>query len=219
MSSEFAMDFGAKYGNEYGRVIDKWSRKLDGVDKITDSMRVEWGADLEKALGEQVSEALRKQAISKWKGKGVTLPSDESLERFVIVSTKRALISDTNDLLKRLQISSNTIVAAPMSPIELVKRAGQTVAQILDMSFDRFDALMFTALRLTGQVSNVRRWNTSGTKQSRHGGLNGEEKEEGEFFTYNGNKVYGPRPPGGDPGDWSNCSCYLTYRTNRGKWL
>jgi hypothetical protein len=83
---------------------------------------------------------------------------------------------------------------------------------------DKFNNIMARFFKDQNELTGRRRWQTSGLK-SRHSSLNGQIKDENESFYYKGDYVYGPRPSGGSPGNWSNCSCFLQRETVGGDWL
>jgi len=193
-------------------------------------MVAQWGADLHEALAEDIIDALTtKDALAVWSSKGITLPSPEVVKMFSQIAAKYTLQYATRDLLDRLVKSATynkenppeeTITAAirPMRPTELSKRSPQTVAQIFDMAKDKFSGSLQRFMVKTGQFSGRRRWVTT-SKNSRHAALNGNVKDFNEFFSFGKEKVVGPRPVGGSPAHWSNCSCRLQYETKRGKWI
>lgn len=116
-------------------------------------------------------------------------------------------------------IKTETSEFATMQVPELLKRSSQTVAQVFDMAQDRFNSLMGKYLKKTNQASGERQWITAYSKSgpSRHAALDGQVKSEDENFIYDGEEVYGPRPPGGSPASWSNCSCSIVYLGKNGK--
>lgn len=123
-------------------------------------------------------------------------------------------------LVVPLRLKTETSEFAVMQVPELLKRSSQTVAQIFDMAQDRFDGLIGRYFKKTGQASGKRQWVTEYSKSgpSRHAALNGQVKSENEDFIYEGEKVHGPRPPGGSPANWSNCGCRLSYELSKGVW-
>lgn len=252
MSSELGTIFGENHHEKYAEVLEAWANTAAG-EKITDAMAEKWGADLYSALSEDLIEALMsKEEISEWSSKGISLPSNETLQRFSQIAAKYSLQYATRDLLDRLVKSatfdkenpsdiitassnititwtgidfvttntSNSFTAAirPMRPSELVKRSPQTLAQVFDMAKDKFTHVLGRHLVNTNQFTGRRRWVTSG-KDSRHAGLNHEIKDFNEKFTFNKEQIVGPRPVGGSPAHWSNCSCRLEYETKKGKWV
>lgn len=252
MSTELANSFAEDHHEKYAEVLDAWASTAAGKE-VTDAMVEKWGADLHKALADDLIEALMaKDALALWSGKGVSLPSKETLYRFSQIAAKYALQYSTRDLLNRLVKSATynkenpaeTITASssssliwtgaaytpttssssisfairPMRPSELSKRSPQTVAQIFDMAKDKFSGSVQRFMVKTGQFSGRRRWNTH-SKDSRHAALNGEIKDFNEFFSFNKEKVVGPRPVGGSPAHWSNCSCTISFETRKGRWI
>lgn len=221
MSTKEAMKFGLEHGESYGTVVSSWGKKLVGVDKITDEMKKEWGADLNKALNTSLIEAIV-SGSEVWKKAG-SLPSKETIERFAQTAVKASLNNDMYDLLFRLREMAQepdtfeSITAAARVSTTL-KRVGQTVAQVFDMVKDRFNQIMSRYFEDQNQLTGRRRWRTSSLK-SRHSGLNGEIRSEGESFSYKGDSIYGPRPAGGSPANWSNCSCFLERETIDGDWI
>lgn len=215
MSTQVGTKFGLTYAETYGEVIEKWAKKLEGVSEIDDATRSEWNADLEKALGEEVKDAILRYTAKEWSKTGAAMPSKATIERYAQIAAKGALQADTGDLLHRLQISANTepteAITAAVLPGELIKRAHQTVSQIFDMAQDRFNrSIAKFSAKVKGKPMK-RTWHTN-SKNSRHAALDGQSKTEDEMFEYDGEKIYGPRPPGGSPANWSNCSCTLRYR-------
>lgn len=237
MSTQVGTKFGITYAETYGEVIEKWAKKLEGVSEIDDATRSEWNADLEKALGEEVKDAILRYTAKEWSRTGAAMPSKATIERYAQIAAKGALQADTGDLLHRLQISANTepteaitasiklsnchlctgcdtcldSITAAVLPGELIKRAHQTVSQIFDMAQDRFNrSIAKFSAKVKGKPMK-RTWHTN-SKNSRHAALDGQSKTEDEMFEYDGEKIYGPRPPGGSPANWSNCSCTLRYR-------
>lgn len=252
MSSELGMSFGENHHEKYAEVLEAWANTAAG-EKITDAMVEKWGSDLYSALSENLIEALMsKDDLSEWSGKGISLPSKETLIMFSQIAAKYSLQYATRDLLDRLiksatydkanpsetitasssatltwtgtdysvNTTSSTITAAirPMRPSELAKRSPQTLAQIYDMAKDKFTHVLGRHLVNTNQFTGRRRWVTSG-KDSRHAGLNHDIKDFNEKFTFNKEQIVGPRPVGGSPAHWSNCSCRLEYETKKGKWV
>lgn len=221
MSSKQGTRFGEEFGSEYGEVVEKWGKRLKGVEKISDSMKKEWSADMEKSLGEQVLKSLKSQA-NVWKSVS-PLPSDETLERFAKIAVKGSLAEDSMDLLERLRKMAQEpepedAITAAITVGEALKRVGQTVSQVFDMAKDRFNRLMSNHFRDEGKLTGRRRWRTTSLK-SRHRQLNHQVKSEGDNFIFKGSSVYGPRPPGGSPENWSNCSCYLQLEKDNGDWV
>jgi hypothetical protein len=211
MSTNFASTFGEEHGNEYGRIVNKWSKRLVGVNEIDQETFQEWGKDLQEVLGEQVKEALLNETVKEVRKSGGKMPSKELFDMYADIAVKGALATDTGDLLERLRISANEHLTAAFSPAGLAKRAFLTVAQIFDMAQDRFKRLANNFTNRTRETPRRRIWETHSGPDSRHASLDGVVKEEDEMFEYNGQEVYGPRPPGGSPADWSNCSCEIRY--------
>ena len=219
MSSEAAMIFGDKHQEKYAKVIQKWEKRVEGVSKLSKKTEDKWGADLEKALGDEVHAAI----LSSNHWKKVKLPSDETLKRYADIAIKYALNHATDDLLKRLTDSVNkapdeAVTAAIDKPSEYVKRAAQTVAQIYDMAKDRFNSIINRRLESKEELTGRKRWVTVGDN-SRHAALHHEVRPQDGTFTYKKTQVSGPRPVGGNPADWSNCSCYLEYERKDGSWI
>lgn len=224
MSTPIAMEFGNNHGDEYGELIAKWAKKLKGVDKVTDDLRQEWASDLQKVLGKTVTNTLLKDVSPKWKKVGA-LPDKDTLERYAQMSVKQSFFTDTEDLLERLRVRAqrpdeelDEVTAAIFPVSHLVKRAGQTVAQVFDMVKDRFDRILGRYYEEEDQLTGRRRWRTT-SLNSRHKDLNLTVKAQGEDFVFNGNSISGPRPAGGSPENWSNCSCYLQYERANGEWI
>lgn len=224
MSTPIAAEFGNQHGDAYGEFLEKWASKLKGVDKITDELRVEWSSDLQKILGEEAVNTLIKEVSPKWKRVG-SLPDKESLDRYAQMTVKRSLFTDTEDLLERLRVRAqlpdeevDEITAAIFPVNHLVKRARQTVAQVFDMVKDRFDRVLGKHYEDKKQLTGRRRWRTT-SLNSRHKDLNLVEKGSGENFSYKGQSISGPRPLGGSPENWSNCSCFIQYERANGEWI
>jgi hypothetical protein len=229
LSSELGMSFGENHHEKYSEVLEAWANTAAG-EKITDAMVEKWGADLYAALSEDLIDSLMaKDDLSEWSGKGISLPSKEILTMFSQIAAKYSLQYATRDLLDRLVKSAtydkenppeDAITAAirPMRPSELMKRSPQTLAQIFDMAKDKFNAVLNNHFTKTNQFTGRRRWVTVG-KNSRHAALNGEIKGPEELFSYENEKIVAPRPVGGSPAHWSNCSCRLEYETKKGKWV
>lgn len=225
MSTELATIFGVKHHEKYAGVIETWASKLEGK-KIIPELFAEWGADLHEALAEDLEKSLMDNSLSDW---DVKLPSKETLKRFSQIAVKYSLQYATKDLLDRLSKSADfnkanppedgiTAAIRPMRPSELAKRSPQTVAQIFDMTKDKFSAVLSRHFTRNNQFTGRRRWITSG-KNSRHAALNHEIKGPDEFFSFNKEKIAAPRPVGGSPANWSNCSCNLSYERKDGKWV
>jgi hypothetical protein len=228
MSSELGMSFGEKHHEKYSEVLESWANTAAGQE-ITESMVEKWGKDLYAALSEDLIEALMsKSEISEWSGKGISLPSKETLEMFSQIAAKYSLQYASKDLLERLvksatfdkeNPSEDAVTAAirPMRPSGLIKRSNLTVAQIFDMAKDKFTNVLGNHLAKNNQFTGRRRW-ISG-RNSRHGALNGQIKGPEELFTYKNEEIATPRPVGGSPANWSNCSCRIEYETRNGKWV
>lgn len=227
MSSILANDFAEKHHEKYAAVVETWANKAVG-EKVTDEMTAKWGADLHEALSESLSESLTSDSFSHWERHGVKLPSTETLVRFSQIAVKYSLQYATADLLKRLIKSADwnranppEITAAairPMRPAELAARSPQTVAQIYDMAKDKLNKTLNSFFTKKNQFTGRRKWVTEG-KNSRHAALNDEIKGPDEYFTYNKEKIAAPRPVGGSPANWSNCSCQLSYELKNGNWI
>lgn len=229
MSSELAMSFGEDHHEKYAEVLEAWANTAAG-EKVTDAMVEKWGADLYEALAEEVIDALMaKDALALWSGKGINLPSRETLKMFSQIAAKYTLQYASRDLLARLVRSATfdkanpspdvvTAAIKPIRPSEMVKRSPLTVAQIFDMAKDKFSNVLSRYLTKNNEFTGRRRWVTVG-KNSRHASLNREIKGPDEFFSYQKEKIAAPRPVGGSPTHWSNCSCRLEYETRKGKWV
>lgn len=231
MSSAYGTTFGAEYQAAYAKVLKKWLAKGRRVTNLTPAMEAEWAADLKAALGEPLNAALlSSQAMEQWTAGGVELPSKSTLQRFSeIAAVKYALAFASIDLLRRLIKVAKTDKAYPPGskvtgsvriarPSELIQRAAQTVAQIFDMAKDRFNSLMNRFLERKQELTGRRRWVSVGDK-SRHSMLHHQIRSEGEPFSFKKELIQGPRPPGGNPHDWSNCSCFIEVETKGGKWI
>lgn len=228
MSSELANNFAEKHHEKYAAVVETWADKAVG-EKITDNLAEKWGADLHEALAEDLLESLTAEdPFSKWKGQ-LTLPSKETLVRFSQIAVKYSLQYATTDLLKRLIRSADwnranppdSITAAairPMRPAELAARSPQTVAQIFDMTKDKLNNTLNNFFSRKNQFTGRRKWVTE-SKNSRHAALNGEIKGPDEYFVFKKEKIAAPRPVGGSPASWSNCSCQLSYELKNGNWI
>lgn len=220
MSSEAAMLFGDEHHEKYAKVVGKWAKRVEGVSKLSQKTEAKWGADVEKALGEDVHAALFSDTPEQWKK--VKLPSEETLDRYAKIAVKYALNYATVDLLKRLTESVNktdeAVTAAVEKPSEYIKRAAQTVAQIYDMAKDRLNSIINRRLESQEELTGRKRWVTVGDN-SRHTSLHHEVRSQGGTFTYKKEQIEGPRPVGGNPHDWSNCSCYLEYERKDGSWI
>lgn len=253
MSSELGMSFGENHHEQYTEVLEAWANSAAG-GKVTDAMAEKWGADLYAALSEDLIEALMSQDdLSEWSGKGISLPSRETLLMFSQIAAKYSLQYASRDLLDRLiksatfakenpeeetiTASSNatviwsgdyiattnagsaiTAAIRPMRPSGLAKRSNLTVAQIFDMAKDKFTNVLGNHLTKNNQFTGRRRWVTDG-KTSRHAALNHQIKDFNEKFTFEKEQIVAPRPVGGSPAHWSNCSCRLEYETKKGKWV
>lgn len=243
MSTELGDQFGAEHHEKYSEVLEAWANSVTG-DKISDKMVEKWGADLHDALAEDIITSLTsKDSISPWLKADLKLPSKETLERYSQIAAKYSLQYATRDLLDRLiksadfnkenpvedSVTDDTVTASfysgnlvaagiKMRPSELAKRSPQTVAQIFDMAKDKFVSIISNRLTKEVQLTGERRWVTDG-ENSRHAELHHEIKKPGEFFSYNKEKIAAPRPVGGAPESWSNCSCTTQYRTKKGSWV
>lgn len=223
MSTPIATEFGNENGDAYAEVIEKWAAKLKGVEEITDEMRKEWAADLQKALGGRVIKTLLKEVAPGWKQVGA-LPPEETVNRFAQMSVKRSFFTDTEDLLQRLRVRAQKSddgdgVTAAIFPVKfLLMRAAPTVAQVFDMVKDRFGRIMNRHYEGQDVLTGRRRWRTASV-DSRHKDLNLVIKEKDESFNFKGQDISGPRPPGGSPENWSNCSCFLQAERTNGDWV
>lgn len=219
MSTPLGTEFGSIYGEDYGEILSGWGKKLKGVSKISNDMRQEWVADLRTHLERQLVETLQKQGIEKWKAVGDT-PSKEVIEVFAKTAAKKSLATDHFDLLERLRLMAQEpdSVTAAITVDEAIQRSSQTLSQIFDMVNDTFNKILENTLRRKKKLTGRRRWKAVG-EDSRHKELNGRIKKEGEEYYYKGNTIYGPRPAGGSPEHWSNCSCYLEYERANGSWV
>ncbi len=213
MSTKIATSFGEVYQDDYHKVISKWSKKFSSRVGVNPKTRSEWGSDLQNFLGNSVITALMDHTLPRWSKVG-TLPPKEVLDMYAKIAAKGALAVDTGDLFQRLKDASVTVLAAVQAP-ELVKRASQTVSQIFDMAQDRFNSLLGKNFQNTDQATGDRMWVITPSKfgPSRHASLDGVVRAEDELFDVDGEEVYGPRPPGGDPAQWSNCSCRILYQS------
>lgn len=233
MSSQAGMDFGDKHQEKYAKVIDTWTNKVDNVSEVSKKLEGKWGATLLDTLAEPLIEALTsKDALGQWEKAGVKLPSKEALKMFSEIAAKYSLAYASPDLLRRLVISVKNDKANPpettdkaltaalrvVRPSELATRSPQTVAQIFDMAKDRFNSVLNRFLQRDSQFTGRRQWVTEGSN-SRHSNLNNQIRDEGDSFTYKKQDVQGPRPVGGNPADWSNCSCRIQYEKSNGKWV
>lgn len=226
MSSELGMEFGDKHQEKYAKVLETWTKKSEKVSEVSEALATKWGNDLFAALEEPVIEALSsKVAVAQWAKNGADIPTKEVLEMFSKIAAKYALSFASPDLLRRLVRSVNesdneTLVAAGkvMTPGELISRSSQTVAQIFDMAKDRFNDVMNTFQKKKKKFTGKKRWATYGDN-SRHADLDGDIRDIDESFVYKKKAVKGPRPPGGNPADWSNCSCRIQYQKTNGKWI
>lgn len=231
MSTKLGDEFGQAHGEEYARVVVKWAKRLKGVEKVSDEDRKKWGVDLRKALGPQIMGVIEAEIAPGWKKAG-ELPTDETLQRFYQIAAKIALEKEMGDLLLRLRDMAQrpepegespedalkALTSAGFLVTQAVKRSAQTVAQIFDMVSDRFNGLMERFFTRKGSLTGRRRWQTASLK-SRHRRLDGQIKTEGDLFIFKGDSVYGPRPPGGSPENWSNCSCLLQRERTDGNWV
>ena len=217
MSSKAGMEFGLKYQEDYGSVIETWGKRLSRVSDVTANMKKDWGNDLQKSFGDQLVKEVYKSS-SEWKKVG-PLPSKTTLENFAKLAVKNSLSKDMNDLLIRLHIMAQEpdSITAANTVSETIKRAAQTLAQIFDMVKDKFSEVMSNYFKDQGTLTGRRRWRTT-SQHSRHKDLNYQVKDIGEDFHYKGEDVYGPRPPGGSPANWSNCSCYMERELVGGDW-
>lgn len=226
MSSEAGMNFGSKHHEKYAKIIDTWSNK--DISKVTDKLEGKWGEDLLEALADPLIEELTSNdSLRQW-SKAADLPSKEVLSMYSKIAVKYSLAHASTDLLRRLVISvkndrSNppetvTAAARVVRPSELAARSPQTVAQIFDMAKDQFNSLLGKYFYKKNQFTGRRQWITA-DKNSRHKALNGVIADPDEAFTYKKQEIHGPRPVGGNPADWSNCSCRLKYERTNGKWV
>lgn len=233
MSSQAGMDFGDKHQEKYAKAIDTWTNKVGKVSEVSKKLEGQWGNTLLDALAEPLIEALTsKDALGQWEKAGVKLPSKEAMKMFSEIAAKYSLAYASPDLLRRLVNSvkndkanppetSNKAVTAALRvvrPSELANRSPQTVAQIFDMAKDKFNSVLNRFLQRDNQFTGRRQWITDGA-HSRHANLNKEVRDEGDDFTYKKQAISGPRPVGGNPADWSNCSCRLQYEKSNGKWV
>lgn len=238
MSSKLGMDFGEQYGEAYGKVIEKWGTKLEGVQKITEPMKKEWAKDLRDALETDLVDQLVAKAVADWKQVG-PLPSQETVRRFAQQSVRASLDNDQFDLLERLRLMAqepepeeSVLVASMMinnpqsltaaiTVSEALKRVGQTVAQVFDMAKDGFNSVVGRFFQRRGDLTGRKRWRTvsSGNGKSRHSSLEGDIVGPDGSFNYKGESISGPRPPGGSPANWSNCSCYVEVEKSNGEWV
>ncbi len=229
MSSELGMSFGETHHEKYSEVLEAWASTAAGQE-ITEAMVEKWGKDLYSALADDLIEALMsKSEISEWSGKGVSLPSPETLKMFSQIAAKYSLQYASRDLLERLVKSATfdkenpsdeavTAAIRPVRPSTLIKRSPLTLAQVFDMAKDKFSTVLSGHFTKNNQFTGRRRWITAG-RNSRHTSLNGQIKGPEDLFSYNGEEVATPRPVGGSPANWSNCSCRLEYETKNGKWV
>lgn len=228
MSSKAGMDFGETHHEDYSKIIDSWAKK--NISNVNKNLEGTWGADLIDALAEPLIEALiAKDALHQWTKTGVKLPDKEVLRMYSEIAVKYSLAYASPDLLRRLASSVKADKANPpekaltaavriVRPSELAKRSPQTVAQIYDMAKDKFNSVVNRYMQRTDQFTGQKKWVTD-SKDSRHSALNQVVKDESEDFTYKKDNIGGPRPVGGNPADWSNCSCKIQYRTKRGSWV
>lgn len=229
MSSNLAMLFGENHHEKYSEVLKSWSNTTHS-GKLTDAMVVKWGADLNVALSEDLIKALvSKDDLSSWSSKGIRLPSPETLKMFSQIAAKYSLQYASRDLLNRFlksvtfdkeNPSEDAVTAAirPVRPSVIIDRSPLTVAQIYDMAKDKFTNILSNYLTKNDQFTGRRKWITN-SKNSRHASLNDEIRGPNEYFIYDKEKVAAPRPVGGDPASWSNCSCYLLYELRNRKWV
>lgn len=225
MSSELGMRFGKDNGSIYGTIISNWVEKLKGVDEVTPEQKAEWANDLINALGPEAAPLLQTVALS-WEEAGLILPASDVLKKFAEIAIKAGLGKHTVDLLKRLHTRVNDSLTASdnldddsmETPDTLALRAPQTVAQIFDMVKDAFGSLIERFNKRKGNLTGRRKWQTN-SSPSRHSRLDGQIKNDDEDFYYKGEEIYGPRPPGGSPANWSNCSCQIFLETKQGEWI
>lgn len=149
--------------------------------------------------------------------KSVTFDKENPSET-IVASSSATLTWTGSDYLASNTTSTITAAIRPMRPLELAKRSPLTVAQIFDMAKDKFKIVLSGHFERKNELTGRRKWVTTG-KNSRHGALNGEIKGPEELFTYSGEEIAHPRPVGGSPAHWSNCSCRLEYETRNGKWV
>lgn len=226
MSTELGNTFGEDYGDEYASVVDDWTGRLDGAPSVTKDMNVNWGSDLATKLGPPAAAALVVHATKNWKA-GPT-PTAGVLKMFAVLAVKAVIAKQMYDLLHRLHTRVNTPPDKDGSPPagsesvkETVNRAPQTTAQIFDMTRDGFDGILSRFYTRKGDLTGRRRWVTDETKKSptsRHSALDGEVRNQDEEFSYEKTSFFGPRPPGGSPDHWSNCSCRISYEKKDGSW-
>jgi hypothetical protein len=227
MSSLAGMEFGDKHQDKYSEIIDTWADK--DISDVSKKLEKQWGTDLFNVLADPVIEALlEKEALAKWTKAGLDLPSKDTLKLYSQTAAKYALSQASPDLLKRLVKSvkadkenpPDTVTAAArvVRPSELAARSPQTLAQMYDMAKDKFNSVLSKFLRNGDQLTGKRQWITF-DKSSRHRSLDNVIIDEDEQFTYKKQKIDGPRPIGGNPADWSNCSCRILFQRKDGKWV
>lgn len=218
-STPAGKETGEKLGEAYGRVASNWAGRLTDSERVSKKMRDQWSADLRDALEEDLTNSIVSKTSSRWREAGLTLPDDETTQRFAKTASRGALGPDAKDLLERLQDSaSNTNNRLPVSDYLSPSRTSQTAAQISDMADDRFNGILARWFKKEGQITGRTRWRTAGAV-SRHANLNGQVRELGGDFDDNGRKVKHPRRPGGHPGHWSSCACVLEYELDNGRWI
>lgn len=238
MSSKLGDEFGQEFGEAYGEVVAKWGKKLKGVSKITEPMKKEWAKDLRGALEDHIVEQLTAKAVDDWKAVG-PLPDKDTIRRFAQTAVRQSMNEDHFDLLERLRlmaqepepeekamvasmmINNPDSLTAAITVSEALKRVGQTVAQVFDMAKDGFNAVVGRFFQRRGDLTGRRRWRTVSSErgESRHAELDGDIVGPDGSFNYKGEAIKGPRPRGGSPANWSNCSCYVEVEKKNGEWV
>lgn len=216
-STPEAVDASTILGPNYLRVIEEWGPRLRSVSEITNNIRQNWRADLREALESDLRDQLLERTTADWRARGLPLPSDAQIRRFATTSVRGTLGPDSDDLLIRLHRSARGVEGtAALSSYMTPGRTNQTAAQIFDMANDRLEFQLARHAERRNLLSGRVRWQNANPATSRHRDLHGEVRRLGENFSGN---VRGPRPPFGQPGEWSNCSCWISYETIDGDWV
>lgn len=216
-STPEAVDASTILGPSYLRVIEEWGPRLRSVSEITNNIRQNWRADLRDALETDLRDQLLSRTTTDWQARGLPLPSDTQVRRFATASVRGTLGPDSDDLLLRLHRSARGVEGtAALSSYMTPGRTNQTTAQIFDMANDRLEFNLARHAERRRLITGNVRWQNANPRTSRHSDLHGEVRRVGQDFS---SGTRGPRPPFGQPGEWSSCSCYLEYETVDGEWV
>lgn len=219
-STPDAKKVGIQVGSEYQRVLAAWAWRLRTVERVSAKMKAEWSRDLRAALETDLTSALLEQAASRWINAGIELPAPATVRRFATIAVRKALGPEAEDLLGRFQdAASETNNRLPVDAYLNPNKTAQTTAQIYDMAADSFNESIARRAAADNQLTGRKRWQTTGGAASRHANLQGQIRTLRQAFDDAGRQIQGPRPTGGHPNHWSNCSCRLQYETSDGNWI